>query len=266
MSETIKNEESKSELTILIPVRDEGINLRIMIRVLAAVISRRYEIIVIYDNPDDTSVPYIREAETETPTIVRSVLNENSNGDGVASAIERGVALARSERVLIFLADDLGPVMSVDDMAVLMDEGCDFVSCTRYAHGGTRLGGSQIGKVLSFTANRTLWLFSGAALSDMTTGLKMFNKVDFPKLFQNNKSTGWSFAFDMAVNAQSAGLRLGEVPIVSIDRLYGGKSSMRLIPWIIAYSRFFMKAFCRFGLRPFVRKPTVQWRIPKTMN
>ena len=196
MSETIKNEESKSELTILIPVRDEGINLRIMIRVLAAVISRRYEIIVIYDNPDDTSVPYIREAETETPTIVRSVLNENSNGDGVASAIERGVALARSERVLIFLADDLGPVMSVDDMAVLMDEGCDFVSCTRYAHGGTRLGGSQIGKVLSVTANRTLWLFSGAALSDMTTGLKMFNKTDFPKLFQNNSySSGFLVAF-----------------------------------------------------------------------
>jgi len=264
MPEITAIEESSSELTILIPVLNEGINLRIMIRVLAAVISRRYEIIVIYDNRDDTSVPFIREAEAETPTVVRSVLNENSNG--VASAIERGVALAQSERVLIFLADDLGPVMSIDDMAILMDEGCNFVSCTRYAHGGTRLGGSQIGKILSFTANRTLLLFSGAALSDMTTGLKMFNKVDFPKLFQNNKSTGWSFAFDMAVNAQSAGLRLGEVPIVSIDRLYGGKSSMRLIPWIIAYSRFFMKAFCRFGLRPFVRKPTVQWRIPKTMN
>jgi len=43
--------------------------------------------------------------------------------------------------ILIFAADEVGPVLAIEDMIALIREGCDFVSCTRYAHGGRRLGG-----------------------------------------------------------------------------------------------------------------------------
>ena len=36
------------------------------------------------------------------------------------------------------------------------------------------------------------------------------------------------------------GLRLGEVPIVSIDRLFGGESTFRLGPWTMEYLRWFL--------------------------
>jgi hypothetical protein len=50
--------------------------------------------------------------------------------------------------------------------------------------------------------------------------------------------------FEMAIKAELAGLTLGEVPIVSIDRLYGGRSTFRLGPWFVEYLRWFL-----WGLR-----------------
>jgi hypothetical protein len=43
----------------------------------------------------------------------------------------------------------------------------------------------------------------------------------------------------MSIKAQMLGLKLGEVPIISIDRLYGGTSTFRLGPWVKEYLRWF---------------------------
>src|ERR1041385_6269574 len=99
----------------------------------------------------------------------------------------------------------------------------DFVSCTRYAHGGRRLGGSLVGGILSRAAN---WLFFRVARSpftDATTGCKMFRRSDFERFRLESRPIGWAFAFEMAIKAQHLGLKPGEVPLVSIDRLFGGQ-------------------------------------------
>jgi hypothetical protein len=44
----------------------------------------------------------------------------------------------------------------------------------------------------------------------------------------------------MSIKAQLAGLKLGEVPIVSIDRLYGGKSTFAVGSWTAEYLRWFV--------------------------
>ena len=51
--------------------------------------------------------------------------------------------------------------------------------------------------------------------------------------------------FEMAMKAQLAGWKLGEVPVISIDRLYGGKSTFRLGPWTGEYLRWFV-----WGVQP----------------
>ena len=128
-------------------------------------------------------------------------------------------------------------MLAIEDMLWLMGHGCDFVSCTRYAHGGRRLGGSFIGGVLSRTANRLLHMFCGSKLSDATTGIKMFRKSVFDAMHLEAKPVGWAVTFEMALKAQLGGLKLGEVPIISIDRLYGGQSSFKLGPWFWEYLR-----------------------------
>jgi dolichol-phosphate mannosyltransferase len=147
-------------------------------------------------------------------------------------------------------------------MMALMDEGAEFVSATRYAHGGRRLGGSWIGRLLSHAANRLLIVMSGTGLTDSTTGIKMFRRKDFDALSQHTKSVGWAIAFEMAINAHLLGLRLGEVPIISIDRLFGGRSTFKLVPWVMGYLTYFITGVRRL---PRAKRPQVIVRVPQGM-
>ena len=222
-------------LTVLIPVRNEGLNLRIMLKMLRAVVEAPHEVLIVHDTADDDSLQVVSEIGPDLP--VFSV--HNTSGPGVINAIRAGVAAARGRYVLIFAADEVGPVLAIEDMLALMEHGCEFVSCTRYAHGGRRLGGSWVGGVLSRAANRLFHWMAGSVLSDCTTGIKMFRRDQFDRLHLESRPIGWAVAFEMAIKAQLLGLRLGEVPIVSIDRLYGGTSTFRVGPWTEEYFRWF---------------------------
>ena len=85
---------------------------------------------------------------------------------------------------------------------------------------------------------------------------------DFNRLTQGTTAIGWSIAFEMAINAQLLGLRLGEVPTISIDRLFGGKSSFQLVPWVIGYFGYFTMAMRKL---PRAAKASVEVRIPPGM-
>jgi dolichol-phosphate mannosyltransferase len=147
-------------------------------------------------------------------------------------------------------------------MLALIRAECDFVSCTRYAHGGRRLGGSLLGGLLSRIANRLFFVFARSPFTDATTGCKMFRKSVFERFALEGRPIGWAFAFEMAIKAQQLNLKLGEVPLVSIDRLFGGESSFKIGPWIVEYLRWFM-----WGLRRTIaggtwQRPRIQVRVP----
>lgn len=231
----------QTTLSILLPVRNEGINLKLMLKILRAVVAETHEVIVIHDTAVDDSIPVVQEIQQGYPELH---LLHNTYGRGVVNAIKAGVEAATGKYILIFAADEVGPVLAIEDMLALMNDGCDFVSCTRYAHGGRRLGGSLVGSILSRCANRIFHGLTGSPFSDATTGIKMFRRDVFPMLNLKCRPIGWAVAFEMAIKAQHAGLRLGEVPIVSIDRLYGGESTFRFGPWVMEYSRWFL-----WGLR-----------------
>jgi glycosyltransferase involved in cell wall biosynthesis len=228
--------ESTATISILMPVRNEGINLRIMLKILRAALDVDHEVLVICDDPADESIPIVLDMQREYTNLR---LIQNRFGSGVTNAIRAGFEAARGEYVLIFAADEVGPVLAIEDMLALMREGVDFVSCTRYAHGGRRLGGSPVGRVLSRVANKLFRTIGGCALTDATTGIKMMRRVVFDQLNLSARPVGWAVAFEMSIKAQLAGLRLGEVPIISIDRLYGGESTFRLNSWTVEYLRWF---------------------------
>lgn len=230
------DEANNIKLTILIPVRNEGINLRVMLKLLKALVDVPHEVVVVYDDPNDDSIEAIESVRESNPN-VRGVLNEL--GRGVINAIRAGVDSAKGDFVLIFAADEVGPALAIDNMLELMDGGCEFVSCTRYAYGGRRLGGSAIGGFLSRWANRLFPILAGSVFTDCTTGIKMFRREIFEQMNLESRPIGWAVAFEMAIKAQLMGFKLGEVPIISIDRLFGGKSTFKLGPWVGEYSRWF---------------------------
>ena len=246
-------------LSIIMPVRNEGLNLRIMLKILGAVVDVPHEVLVVVDRRDDQSVPVVEAISGHYP---RLAVVYNDHGAGILNALRAGVEAAHGEYVLVFAADEVGPVLAIDDMLALMQGGCDLVSCTRYAHGGRRLGGSRLGGLLSRMANLFFRKLSGSRLTDSTTGIKMFRREIFHSFYLRAKPVGWAVAFEMAIKAELAGLRLGEVPIVSIDRLYGGRSTFRIGPWTYEYFRWFV-----WGVRALRMKRTrgadVVVRIPR---
>ena len=246
------------ELSIVMPVRNEGLNLRIMLKILSAVVDVSHEVLVVVDEKDDASVPVV---ESISAQYARLAVVHNTHGRGILNALRAGVHAAQGRYILIFAADEVGPVLAIDDMIALMDGGCQFVSCTRYAYGGRRLGGSWIGGILSRSANRIFRHLSGCRLTDATTGIKMFTREVFDGLQLEARPVGWAVAFEMAIKAQLAGLRLGEVPIVSIDRLYGGKSTFHLGPWTVEYLRWFLWGLLALRRRH-VRPGEVAVRVP----
>lgn len=235
------------KLSILLPVRNDGINLKIMVKILEATVEVPHELVIVHDDKEDDSVEVVASFHGKFPHI-RTV--HNVSGRGVINAIKTGVEQSRGEYVLIFAADETGPVLAIDNMLHLMEQGCDFVSCTRYARGGRRLGGSIIGGILSRMANRLFYWFSFSGLTDATTGIKMFRKTAFQKMDLQSEPVGWAVAFELAIKAQLLKLKLGEVPIISIDRLYGGTSTFRVGPWVIVYLKWFL-----WGIRE-LRKAT----------
>jgi glycosyltransferase involved in cell wall biosynthesis len=244
-------------LSILLPVRNEGINIELMVKILSAVLTIPHEILFIYDHPNDDSLPVIRSLSAKK-LHVKPVLNKL--GRGVINAIKTGVNHAQGKYILLLAVDDVGPTLAIEDMVYLMDKGCDLISCTRYAHGGRRLGGSAVESIVSNVGNKLFRVLCGSVFSDSTTGFKMFRRDIFEKIKLESKPIGWAVVFELAVKAQAQGFKLGEVPIISIDRLYGGKSTFFLGPWVREYIKWFVYGMVHLHNG---KKTKLRVRIPK---
>ncbi len=227
---------NKIELSILIPVRNEERSVPIMVRILHSALQIPHEVLIVYDFPQDSTIPVVKKLQSNYPHVH---LVHNTYGVGVTNAIKAGVYAATGKYILIFAADEIGPVVAIEDMCALAKAGCRLVSCTRYARGGKRLGGSLVGGLFSCIANYYMHTVAGMSLTDATTGIKLFRRTDFEK-FQLRAKGGWAAAFELAIKAQLLGMQLGEVPIVSVDRLFGGVSSFQLGPWVKEYCKWLL--------------------------
>ncbi|MBW2977062.1 glycosyltransferase [Candidatus Woesearchaeota archaeon] len=255
-------EKNKVKLSIVIPVLNEGVNLRVLLRILKAIVDIPNEVLVVYDMPSDDSIPVV-ELFQKKYSGLKPV--HNQLGRGVITAIKSGVANAAGDYILIIAADDIGPVLAIEDMVALMDEGCDLVNATRYAYGGKNIGGSFASKVFSRVSNKLFYFLSGCGLTDPTFGVKMFRRSLFNTMQLESKPVGWAVSFEFAIKAQLAGWKLGEVPLISLNRLYGeGKSSFRL-NWLREYLKWFFWGVRRLFLFG-KTKSKISVKIPEKMR
>jgi glycosyltransferase involved in cell wall biosynthesis len=259
MAKTTK-QHNNIKLSIVMPVLNEGANLKILLNILKALVKVKHEVLVVYDIPNDDSIPVVKSMQKSYP---RLKLVYNTLGKGVINAIKAGVSKASGDYVMVMAADDIGPVLAIDDMISLMDKGCDLVNATRYAYGGKNIGGIFISRVLSRIANKLFALLSGSSLTDPTLGVKMFRRSKFKEIELVSKPVGWASSFEFAIKAQLAGWKLGEVPMVSINRFYSGKSSFKLGPWVVEYTKWFLWGMRRLW---FARKHEVSIKIPQEIR
>ena len=228
-----------SNLSIVIPVYNEDETCELFVDVLEATVKTPHEVIIVYDSLNDTTIPSINNLKKKYNNIY-SVLNNDKKG--AVHAFKKGLESSKSDIVLLSTIDEIFPIVIIDEMYDLINiHDCDMVSGTRYKFGGKRYGGFFLGKNLSRIANLIFRIITNFPLSDATTGLKMFKKSVYDKIEINSKPIGWAFAFEIAVKFATLNVKFGEVPLVAVDRVYGGISTFKgnTLKWSDEYFRWF---------------------------
>ena len=140
------------ELSIILPVHNEKESLAIMVRLLISSLKFPHEIIIVHDSKEDNALDEANILKKEFSNI--KVIH-NTIGRGVRNAIETGIQNSSHQLILITAVDEIFPIISIDHMLEkLLNDNFDFISGTRYSKGGSRLGGSLIGSILSRIANK----------------------------------------------------------------------------------------------------------------
>lgn len=90
----------KGPLSIVIPVRNEAENIRPMLDALAQALEVPAEVLIVYDDESDTTIPVVRSLAAIPRMEYRAVRNDF--GPGPSNAIKAGFAAARGVAVIVW--------------------------------------------------------------------------------------------------------------------------------------------------------------------
>jgi dolichol-phosphate mannosyltransferase len=226
------------ELSVVMPVWNEGERVEATLRAFAAAVHTPFELLVVHDMPEDTTVPVVERLTAEIPGL-RTY--RNALGRGVLNAMKAGIAAARAPYVLITMADGSDEYANVDRMVALAREGADLVAASRYMRGGRQVGGPRFKRLLSRAAGLTLHWFVGVPIHDATNNFKLYSRR-FLDATTIESEAGFELALELTVKATLQHRRLAEVPTTWRDRT-GGESRFRLRKWLPHYLRWYRAAF-----------------------
>jgi glycosyltransferase involved in cell wall biosynthesis len=226
------------QLSIVVPVYNEGAAVVAVLRGLASAVRTPHEILVVYDFDEDTTVPAVRAVAADLPTVR---LHRNDLGRGVLNAMKAGFAEARGPYVLVSMADGSDEPGIVDLMVAFAKGGADVVAASRYMRGGRQVGGPPLKRLMSRTAGLTLHWFAGVPVHDPTNNFKLYSRR-FLDSVTIESTAGFELALELTVKATLAGRRLAEVPTTWRDRT-AGQSNFRLRAWLPHYLYWYRAAF-----------------------
>ncbi len=234
-----------SELSVVLPVYNEGEAVEPVLRALHAGIATPHELVVVYDFDGDTTVPVVARLAAEIPGL-RGLRNDL--GRGVLNAMRAGIAGTDGPYVLISMADGSDEPHVVDPMVALARDGADVVAASRYMKGGHQIGGPLLKRTMSRAAGLSLHWVGGVRTHDPTNNFKLYRR-SFLDATPIESTAGFELALELTVKATLAGRRVAEVPTTWRDRT-SGQSNFKLRKWLPHYLRWYLVA-----LRGRLRRP-----------
>jgi glycosyltransferase involved in cell wall biosynthesis len=229
-----------AELSIILPVYNEGEAIEPVLRALAGAVKTQHELVVVYDFDEDITVPVVRRLESEIPNL-RGLRNDL--GRGVLNAMKAGIADTTAPYVLISMADGSDDPGAVDRMVELARGGADVVAASRYMPGGRQLGGPLLKRLMSRAAGLTLHWFAGVPTHDATSNFKLYSRR-FLDSTTIESTAGFELALELTVKATLAKRRVAEIPTTWRDRT-SGQSNFKLRKWLPHYLHWYRVAFLR---------------------
>lgn len=224
--------------SVLLPTYNERTNLPIVVTLLADEFqtnSLSLEIIIVDDSSPDGTFQIAQQLVPLFPQ-VKFVLLKREEKLGLASAYNYASKHATGDFVIIMDADLSHHPKYINKMIQLMHKhSYDIVTGTRYStslfnstpsssSSNGVVGWSLMRKVTSTIANTLAsWLLDLPSNSspDLTGSFRLFKREIFCQLISESITNGYTFQMECLVRAEHKGIRIGQLPIVFVDRMFG---------------------------------------------
>jgi dolichol-phosphate mannosyltransferase len=214
------NHSDKSQLSLVMPVLDEGARVIPVIATLAYTVKVPLELIAVYDSDDSSTKKVIEDLKIYFPN-VKLVRN---HGTGVIKAIQSGFGNCESDIVGIWTPYHVDPFGVVNEMYDLVAGGYDLVSGNRFNKVKRFSRGNPIKKLLSRTGNYLLNRLIGIPLGDITTNAKLYRKKVLREIpIETKRSGGWAMVTELAVKSAIKGYRITEIEFLpqNVNMIHG---------------------------------------------
>jgi len=225
-------------ISVIIPAFEEGEGVVAGLTNLSREIQQPNEILVVVDNPSDSTAAPVKQLYEEYPSI-RLVVN--TYGAGPANAIRYGIDQAIANVVVVTMADGCDDPRQVEELAHLVKRGVVIASASRYMPGGQQVGGPRLKRLLSRVAGKSFALITGVGTRDATNSFKAYDKNFIDRVGIHSRH-GFEIGLELTAKARRLGLSVAEIPTTWIDRTFG-KSNFRLAKWLPRYLGWYL-----FGL------------------
>ena len=228
---------SVPSVSVVIPAHQEEGIARVLDRLVEG-ISLEFEILVVVDDPADSTIEAVRDHVGRDPRIRTLV---NTYGRGPAHAIRYGVDHASHPVVVVTMADGSDDPRMIDPLARLVERGVVVAAASRYSPGGQQVGGPVFKGMLSRTAGRTLGTFARVGPDDATNSFKAYS-TEFVREVGIDSRSGFEIGLELTAKARRLRLPVAELPTIWLERTMG-ESRFDLRGWVPKYLRWYRFAF-----------------------
>jgi dolichol-phosphate mannosyltransferase len=232
----------KPVFTLVMPVLNEGQRVIPAIATLALTVTYPFELIVVYDNEEDTTLPVIKELQQR----FNFIKTKKNSGNKVIGAIKTGFDFSNTTVVGIWLPYHVDPFGLVNKMyEKISNEDCVLVSGNRFNKIKRISRGNPVKKILSRAGNFLLNRTIGIPLGDITTSLKLY-KIDFIRStpIETEISGGWSLNTELVVKGAIQGVKFGEIEFLPENtNIINGVSNFKVFKQLGFYLKWLKLGF-----------------------
>ena len=222
--------DNASRALVIVPTYNERDNIERLTREVLAQ-DPRLDVLIIDDNSPDGTGQLADELVAANPRIR---VHHRAGKLGLGTAYLEGFRIGIREGYgLLFEMDaDFSHDPSHLPQFLKAAEEYDVVLGSRYLHGRVTVINWPITRlVLSYGANVYARFVTGLPVADATGGYKCFRRKVLEAIALDRvESEGYAFQIEMSFRAWKRGFRIGEIPIVFVDRTAGeSKMSKRIV-------------------------------------
>ena len=226
------------QVSVVIPVYNEGEAVVPVIERILDQVKIPCEVLVVYDIPEDTTVPHLVELSRRHPQL-KPV--HNTYGRGPAHAIKFGIDQATSPVAVVTMSDGCDDPAQIEPLARLVDRGVVVAAASRYARSGQQVGGPALKGLLSRVAGLTLFWFARVGTRDATNSFKAYSTA-FVKRVGIESDKGFEIGIELVAKARRHRQPVAEIPTIWLDRAFG-ESNFKVWAWLSRYLHWYFYAF-----------------------